>query len=233
MPSKEWERIQLAKRTTVRVRFEHLNQALQEVIGEHDSITKFDLESIKNFRKLRAFAEGGNLLTLMFALELARRKMYGASLLQLAMGSGHAAIRQITVKKIQKKHVELEKKMKMFGILQTKFEKEYPSDWLNPTIVADTHPIFSVQANGDIIFRRATPKEMSLLKAQEKWVGKAGLNVWRWRGVLRRPEAPETERARFRERFAEIVGRLPERRREPALGFVPVRKKLLPKTRRR
>lgn len=118
--------------------------------------------------------------------------------------------------------------MKKDGILRGgEPESHYPQGWINPTIVAETHPIFSVQRNGDVIFRRVTPNEFRFLKMQEKWFGKAGFNVWRWRGTLRRPEAPEKENVKVSKRIAERLARLVLRpARKPAMGLVGARVRL-------
>lgn len=85
--------------------------------------------------------------------------------------------------------------MKKFGILQTKFEEIYPQGWINPTIVANTHPVFHVKGNGDLVFHRPTRVEYARMKFQEKLPGRLGFQPWRWRAYLQKPEAPEPVKA--------------------------------------
>ncbi len=166
----------------------------------------------------RAWFDGLSLLNIHGIASAAHNKQF-PPLTTLALSLTGTA-RTIAAKLIQSKYVEIANTMKTHGILQPSFEKEYPPKWLNPTVVAETHPIFSVQANGDVVFRRVTPKEFKLLKMQDRWIGKAGLNVWRWRGTLRKPQAPETEQNRFTERLRAIAERV-RRIRLPGRKPVP------------
>lgn len=81
--------------------------------------------------------------------------------------------------------------MKKFGILKPSFENNYPKDWINPTIVEKTHPVFHVKANGDLVFHRPTRIEYARMMFQKRFPGKLGLQPWRWRAYLKKPEAPE------------------------------------------
>ncbi|MDO8625609.1 MAG: hypothetical protein Q7R47_05990 [Candidatus Diapherotrites archaeon] len=139
-------------------------------------------------------------------------------------------------KVIQYTHDDLTEEMKDHGVLQIRFEKDYPPGWINPTSVMETHPIFSVTQNGDIIFRRVTPKEFKLLRIQQGWRGKTGLNIsadpraliFRWRGTLRKPLAPEVESAKLKDRIKALASRLkPIRLPKPQHAFLPARKPLL------
>lgn len=134
-------------------------------------------------------------------------------------------MRTILAKLIQQAHAEASRALKQNGVIQTRVEKEYPHDWDNAAAVAKTHPIFSVQRNGDIIFRKVTEKELKLLRWQEKWVGKAGLNIWRWRGTLRKPEALEIEKTHCRKYLEKLFSSLASRR---ALTTVPARPRARP-----
>lgn len=234
----EWQRVQMLKQNTVRVRFEDLNPIVQVTIGKKASVmddVRINDANLKTLRRERSIAEGATagyaVLGAMAAYKASTNPgvRNTASTVSAVGGLGSLfglAIRQGTVEVIQKRHQEIAEYMDKYGVLQTHSEKEYPPGWLNPTMVAETHPIFSVQGNGDIIFRRVTRKEFWLLKRQEKWIGKAGVNLWRWRGTLRKPLAPEVERQKTWERVRKAVRRLaPSPLPRPALQ--PARKAAL------
>ncbi len=221
-----WERLQILKRNTVRVNFEDLNPLLQILIGHHGFphepllFSQLPLRQKRTVRGVYDFA----------TVTLLRPTPEGIIVPGLLFGA-----RTLYASGIQKMHDKIADYMKRFGILKGgQPETKYPPDWINPTIVAETHPLFSIQRNGDVIFRRVTKKEFVLLKVQQKLIGKAGLNVWRWRGTLRRPEAPEVERAKLSERMKQLLARLkPIRRPRTTPAFAPVlaRKKLFARRR--
>ena len=159
-----------------------------------------------------------------------REKQYGSAAFSGGVFvPGLSAIRTVYARVIQHKHDEIAENMKKSGILKPgRTEQKYPIGWMGADVVSETHPIFSIRANGDIIFRKVTPLEFKLLKAQEGWRGKAGLNVsgdirkliWRWRGTLRKPLAPEVETKRVSERVRQWLERWkPVRARRPALSY--------------
>ncbi|MDD5163730.1 MAG: hypothetical protein PHD95_06005 [Candidatus ainarchaeum sp.] len=210
-----WQRAQILKKNAVRIKFKDLNPVIQEAIG-----------SLRTIRVSRGLVEVTGLEMLGYGIYAALSKKYA-----WAGGFGsHALVggllRTKFAQAIQETHIAIAETAKTFGLLQTQNEKAYPPDWINPAVVAETHPIFSVTRNGDIIFRRVTPLEFKLLKAQEGWRGKAGLNVsldprkllWRWRGTLRKPKAPEVECRKVSERLRQLLERMkPVRVPKPAL----------------
>jgi len=138
------------------------------------------------------------------------------------LGSAAAAGRAVIAKTIQSKHKDLVKAMKESGILQTKFEGNYPRDWINPTIVANTHPVFFVNWKGDLIFPKMTRTEYARYVFQQKWPGKLGLNLWRWRAYLEPPKAPKTVREWAAEKAAQWAAVL-KPRPVPAFGLAKAR----------
>lgn len=231
---KEWQRAQIVKRNAVRVKFEDLTPAVQDLIGQKgDVFSTYPTPTFEDIRlrSLRSFRGMHDLTTPLTAIAGVGASMSKQAVSSASLAGSHLVsvwMRTWVARLIQRKHEEIAESMKKFGVLVVKAERNYPPDWLNPTIVAQTHPIFSVTRNGDIIFRRVTPLEFKLLKAQEGWRGKAGLNIsgdprkliWRWRGTLRKPLAPEVERKRVSERIREWTTKWkPVRARKPALSY--------------
>lgn len=229
----EWQRAQMLKQNTVRIKFGDLSPAVQKAIGfrrreDYDMWLEMHQLPLRTRRFYRGLSEITGLGGMADMVYSALRKGY----LDMGLGGGFVSIagllRTAVARAIQEKHSEIAETAKKFGLLQTQNEKEYPTDWINPATVAQTHPIFSVTRNGDVIFRRVTPLEFKLLKAQEGWRGKTGLNVsvdprkllWRWRGTLRKPLAPEVERKRVLERLRGLARRylpMPQPRPAPVL----------------
>ncbi len=178
------------KKESLIIKFQHLNPALQEMIGrpnKKETLKKIILmenPTIRDKRRGRVIAEGSGLLCLpAISSPLA---VYSS------VGIGLAATgRTFFAKAIQKQHKELVSKMKKFGLLQTKFEGNYPRDWINPATVARTHPVFFVNYKGDLIFPKMTRTEYARYVFQKRFPGKLGLNPWRWRAYLEPPERPE------------------------------------------
>ena len=236
------------KKYSIIVKFEHLNPALQEIIGEKpgikdrllnqpiSEITKSIMnklgrdevmtsprrDTIRRLRSLRAFYEGGSLMSLLLMADAIKSKEMPSSKL---LGGGTAlmaACRTLVAKLVQWRHRDLVKAMKDFGILQTKYEKGYPKDWINPTIVSRTHPTFYVNRKGDLIFPKMTRIEYARYVFQKRFPGKLGLNSWRWRAYLEPPERPEKVtdfvNAKIRQWLATM-------RPKPAFGLATARAK--------
>lgn len=117
-----------------------------------------------------------------------------------------AVIRTGLAHQIQEKHEKLKEQMNKYGILQTQHEHNYPFSWFNPTKVAETHPVFYVKGNGDIVFKKnSRPEYLRYLAQQKKVISVPGIQPWRWRAYLEPPTAPakvrEWARAKLRAAF--------------------------------
>lgn len=212
---------------SITIEFSHLNPILREIIGTSspkDIATEFlggNSRTIKASRRWRAFSET---FTLINALNLVSWSTAGSQHgfsreAQAASAAGMAisAIgRTVMAKAIQRKHGELATAMKEFGIMQTRFEGNYPKGWINPAIVANTHPSFYVKANGDLVFPSQTRIEYARYVFQKKFPGKMGLNPWRWRAYLEKPEAPAKVKDIVNAKIGEWIAAT---RRKPAFGM--------------
>ena len=213
------------RKRPVTVEFEHLNPALQGIIGRESGLssTLGGHNNIKSRRFMRATSEatGLNLLLGLVGLSALPHKVLssteGRNMMGLTSGGLILAssLRLLLAKTIQRKHKQLIKSMKRFGILQPCFEGNYPGDWINPAIVANSHPVFYVNAKGDMVFLRSNRWEYARYVFQKSFAGKIGLNLWRWRGYLEPPKAPQPVREWAKEKALEWAGalkRVPKRR---------------------
>lgn len=218
------------------VDFEHLNPALQKIIGVgrlagmNPSAAMF--LTIRGDRFVRGLSEL-SLLNLSFAMnviiannrgQLSSSELRSAYKLFLLGGVPMATLRTVLAKDIQKKHQKLVESMKGVGILKPgRIESKYPEGWLNPSTVAKTHPVFYVKGNGDLIFPKMTRTEYARFVFQKRWPGKLGLNPWRWRAYLESPERPEKVtdfvNAKIRQWLATM-------RPKPAFGIATARTKV-------
>ncbi len=209
--------IKTRKAKVVTIKRKHLNPRLQEIIGTRFSgITS---TTVIGDRRLRALNEVGltmNTVALAGSLPKAsNREMIPYTSAGIAIG---ASARTLIAKLIQKRHRQLVKEMKNVGLLQTKFEGSYPRDWINPAIVAKTHPVFYVKANGDLVFLKPTRTEFMRYQFQKKFLGKIGLNPWRWRAYIKKPKAPKKVWDIAKAKAIQLAETL--RQPEPAFGFV-------------
>lgn len=124
--------------------------------------------------------------------------------------------------KIRKYNSELHSLMKVYGILQPKFEGFYPKRWIDPVEVAKTHPACYVAKNGDLVFRKPTRMEYYRYLYQKKLPGKAGFHTWRWRIYLRPPEAPEKVREWAKAKLKREMQRMKNLAPRPLPRPVPV-----------
>ena len=230
-----WERQQMLKHNAVRVPFADLSPAVQNLIAgptprELRDTRKYSLKKQRSDRLKFELATGSQ-----GVLALAAQAIHFYPFTGIFTGNAvlAGAFRTVAAHEIQEKHREITHAMKKFGTLKAgASEKKFPPDWINPVIVSETHPIFSVQRNGDIIFRRVTRGEFWQIKKQEKWIGKLGVNPWRWRGTLRKPLAPEVERKKYFNWMRQFADRLvPKPLPSPKPVPVPVRR-MTPFTRR-
>lgn len=208
------------RKRLVLIKFNHLNPALQGIIGRKGMGFKEWNSSLA----IRAQRQGK---TVFEGIPLTALISIGAS---LGWGMGGAAIigglpilvpaRAAIAESIQDRHEDLVNAMKKFGILQTKFEGNYPRDWINPTTVANTHPIVYVKGNGDLVFLRATRAEYARYVFQKSFARKLGLNPWRWRAYLEPPTAPKSVREWAKEHAAKWAEAVTLPRRKPAFGTV-------------
>lgn len=105
-----------------------------------------------------------------------------------------AYLRTVAAIGIQIKHEELTEEMHKRPVIQTKFEGDYPEDWVKAGAIAETHPIFYVDGKGNLHFLKNNRMEYARHKFQQTTFGKLGLNLWRWRAYLKPPEAPQKVR---------------------------------------
>ena len=237
------------KKYSIRVRFEHLNPKLQVVIGEkvrvkdilsfsRSALREFveklaqgvpfgerlrtSTKTIKEIRVGRSVLEAATLISLAKAAAYFKGKQMQYAKIMGGVGMATALDRIHFARWIQLKHEHLVREMKKVGILQTKYEKNYPRDWLNPTIVAKTHPSFFVNWRGDLIFPKMTRTEYARYQFQKSFAGKIGLNAWRWRGYLEPPEAPKPVMAWAKEKAMQWAAAM---RPKPAFESSTVRLK--------
>lgn len=220
---------ELLKKSTIRVPFKELNSSLQQVIAlsevivydAPDQVQIFHRPSIaearfhrKNNELLMLTNVGGGFLS-------GKVHMIPASLVFGLFFGRAAARRHLWVSSIQNAHEALVHRMAKHGIIQTEFEGRYPKDWINPTIVSRTHPVFDVENNGDIIFRKVTRREYLQYLMQKKWVGNYGVNTWQWRGYLAPPRAPEPVKKWAQAKLKKMLERIPRPswRPQPVPGF--------------
>ena len=216
------------------IKYEHLNPRLQQMIGGKVNIEDISpfikSRSIRTSRRWRASVEGETLATLLFVYHGIKQK--DVSLIKEAKIGSVLGItaRTIFAKIIQRKHNDLVKEMKNGGIIQPgRIESKYPEGWLNPSVVAKTHPVFYVKRNGDLIFPRMTRTEYARYVFQKRLPGKLGLNPWRWRAYLKPPERPEKVTAFVNAKIKEWLAIARRQRLKPALGIVTTTKKVQPR----
>ena len=87
------------------------------------------------------------------------------------------------------------------GVLNPAFEGHYKDGWMNPAVVAKTHPIFHVEPNGDLVFHKETRGEYLKWNIQRRFKTSA---AWWWREYLRPPAAAQTVREWAKEKLKEM-----------------------------
>ena len=215
------------------VKFADLNPKLRETIkSDLGFLTSYFVpfeprgRGIRELRQLRGITEIGVLVNAGSLTSKTLRNnqtVLSEVVLPLALYA-----RQITVSTIQKKHNELVELMNKHGLLNTTAEGNYPRDWMNPSIIAKTHPIFYVKANGDLVFIKEGNNvsfriEYARYLYQKAWAGKLGLNPWRWRTFLRPPKAPEKVRNWAKLQVQNLVLGLKSLKPAPQLVPVPIK----------
>lgn len=182
------------KQNEVIVPYNALNLRIQEIIGKKGSLGIYDESivhsqpeffsnqlAIRHLRKVRGFTEGNAAIGLLTGMP---EGIAGAFL--------HWGARMVTVKYIRKSYEDILDVMNKFGVLQTKIEASFPKDWINPTKISQTHPIFFVDGKGNIHFLKDGSRlEYARHIFQKTRAGKLGFGFWRWRGYLSPPKAPE------------------------------------------
>ncbi len=108
------------------------------------------------------------------------------------LSTASAGARTLLAHAVQKRHDDLISAMQKYGIVQTRFEENFPQEWINPTSVKKTHPIFYVDFKGNLHFLKESRIEYARHAFQKTWMGKIGWNPWNWRTYLRPPEVPES-----------------------------------------
>ena len=128
------------------------------------------LYSIRKSRRLRGFSEIGGLAMVGGSLVFGQG---GFKYLASLLGALAIPPRHLAVNAIRKDHKALAK-----TLLQN-------YDWIR--IIMKTHPIMSVNAKREIVFRQATKGEMRRLKWQNGPFKKRRITIapWRWRVDLR------------------------------------------------
>lgn len=154
------KRGEMLEQTEIKIPFEHLSPAAQAIIGEKKPGT------IKTARMFRAvselivpFATAGG-LAIHQAINTGKRLGAGA-IVGSVLGSLAVlvAYRSKHSKMIQQAHEELKRAINKHGVLHTSFEGHYPFNWINPTQIARTHPVFYVTGRGDVVFKKNTRLE--------------------------------------------------------------------------
>ncbi|MFH1225045.1 MAG: hypothetical protein V1676_04540 [Candidatus Diapherotrites archaeon] len=219
----------LRRNATVRIKFEHLNPNLQILIKNSNKIPQgweVDKLGVNTLRGWRKTTEGILAGVALWDLHDYVSKKPPSPMASATAYVAEAYVRQAVVNAIHEKHVALADVMQKCGILATESEGNYPRDWSNPAIVKETHPIFSVQHNGDLVFRKNSRREYLQYCIQKKWPGKFGLNPWNWRVYLKPPTAPEKIRVLAVNKLREMAAKMPPIR-APFPVPVPVRAKCL------
>ena len=147
------KRGEMLEQTTIRIPFEHLSEAAQQVIGGSQSGT------IGRARYLRRTAEAVGLAGGVLGVGAAH--LIGAHYQSALIGSGIPTLgyRIKFSQEVQKAHNTLKEAVNKHGLLATKFEGHYPFNWVSAGVVAKTHPIFYVTARGDMVFKKPTRLE--------------------------------------------------------------------------
>jgi hypothetical protein len=190
------------------IKWEHLTPELQTIIGDKRLIDRFaHWQNIRMIRTARTAAEvWGGVGTVLLA-NYVYHKMWNFGLLpttEVIVPAGTLIWRESLVRKIKRLHSVLGKKMNRKGIITTEFEKLYPDRWINPTIVAQTHPIFYVQRNGDLVFMKSDRQEYFKYRYQNT-LNRA---MWRWREYLEPPTAPETAKEWAKAKIQAAMGKI-------------------------
>ena len=112
--------------------------------------------------------------------------------LNLRLTSGAMlALRIAVVKIVQRKHEELLSTIKKVGIIKQGAHAKY-SAFADINELEKTHPIFFVDAKGNLHFLKETKTECARSIFQKKWAGRIGLNMWRWRVYLHEPQPTQS-----------------------------------------
>ncbi len=188
------KRGEMLEQTEVRIPFEHLSPAAQGIIGGNNYST---IKKSRFMQRLTGLsAPPAFLFGLAVAGPLLERNL---SILDIAGATIGAVVPSVYynikfAKKVQQAHEKLKRVINKHGVLHTPFEGRYPFNWISPTQVAKTHPIFYVTGKGDVVFKKNTRLEYMRYLDQKRWYGKKGLTPWRWRVYLEPPKAPEKVR---------------------------------------
>ncbi len=150
------KRGEMLEQTEIKIPFEHLSPAAQAVIGENNIP-----RTVKGGRFVRGACELAPpfafsvWLSFAHASKLSPEVMHGLLPVSLAAGTlSSMSIRTVASKEIQQAHEELKRVINKHGALSTEFEGHYPFNWINPTQIARTHPVFYVTGRGDVVFNR-------------------------------------------------------------------------------
>ena len=209
------------------VKFKDLNPAVQDIVKSNNPFMKqfvhdtLNTNDIRSLRIQRGFFDSFTLLGLYGLIPNNYLKIFMIT----------PFWRHRLVKEVQSRHKDLLESINKYGLLQTTHERNYPRDWIKPDIVEQTHPIFYVKGNGDLVFiPRGRTMEYYRMLFQKSKMGKLGLNAWRWRVYLKPITAPQKVREWARSKLNLQLARVPT----PAT--IPVRslrfRNQLPKRRR-
>jgi hypothetical protein len=201
----EWNPDELLKRRAVVIRREDLNPLLQ-----------YGALVTRKGRRVRGLIE---VLTPLYFMT--------RNPLTSALGAPNILMRTIVVRTIQRLHETHKEIMNKVGVLSTATEGNYPRDWMNPTSIARTHPIFYVNARGDFVFLRETRSEYYRYRYQNTFFGKwSGTNLWKWRAYLEPPHPPKAWKEWANDKLKKMREARENRQLEPygrpALRPVPV-----------
>jgi hypothetical protein len=190
----------LRNNSKIIIPYDHLHPKLQKIIGTPPAVpslsynkphktgdpTRVFEDSLHGARRARGFADGALGFGILTAMATPPDRKHLLVFPTTALIGGRIA----AAKFIQRGHKRLASAMKSNEIVQPKFQKEYPEGWEKWLTIAANHPIFYVNARGDLVFLKTNRMEYARHHFQKRWPGKGGFTLWRWRGYLKPPVAP-------------------------------------------
>ncbi len=109
--------------------------------------------------------------------------------------------RKLANEDLKKIHSKISETIRERGPLDSwKGKRQYPPGWDNAETIAQTHPLFHVTLNGDLIFHRTTRAEYLNYRVQKS----RGFSLGFWREPLREPDAPQSVKNWAKVRLARI-----------------------------
>ena len=180
---------QLKEQKTVVVKFSHLNFLAKNTINfafGDKHILKYLGTGIKNLRFLR-------IASLLAGSALFLSSFYPPLIIMvpaLLSGLSFTVLGLMTGKVLQHTNNTLRNEMGSLLVLDWKYRKQYPRNWKDLSVVAETHPVFFVNQIGNVVFKRDSILERFLRRMQEMpLIHILGIHPWRWRNYVKPPSA--------------------------------------------